>query len=164
MSDQPSGKPGAPAPPMTTSRLIDAPRAAVFEAWGNAESIKRWFSPAFFTIPEAKIDFRPGGQFEICMRAPTGQDFWSKGHYVEIVPPERLVSESSAIGLTGQPTFTALTTATFTEEGAGTRLDVRQEYTLFDPMMVAALAGAAEGWRTTLDKLEQEVARKKPGD
>lgn len=155
-----TGSAGIPGPPLAVSRRIAAPRAAVFAAWSNADSIRRWFSPAYFSVSEATIDFRPGGVFAVCMKAPNGQEFWSKGHYVEIVPGERIVSEANAIGLMGRPAFTARTTATFADDGGGTRLDVRQEYTVFDPMMAGALAGASEGWRTTLDKLEAEVGRR----
>ncbi len=39
-------------------------------------------------------------------------------------------------------------------------MDVVQTYTFIDPSMAAPMvAGASEGWRTTLDKLEQEVLR-----
>jgi uncharacterized protein YndB with AHSA1/START domain len=39
-------------------------------------------------------------------------------------------------------------------------MDVVQTYTFVDPSMAAPMvAGAPEGWRTTLDKLEQEVLR-----
>jgi len=38
-------------------------------------------------------------------------------------------------------------------------MTVRQEYEVFDPAFAFAIEGAPEGWRTTLDKLEREVAR-----
>ena len=43
-------------------------------------------------------------------------------------------------------------------------MDVVQTYTFIDPSMAAwMVAGAPEGWRTTLDKLEQEVVRLQGG-
>ncbi len=43
-------------------------------------------------------------------------------------------------------------------------MDVVQTYTFIDPAMAAPMvAGAPEGWRTTLDKLEQEVVRMQGG-
>ena len=38
-------------------------------------------------------------------------------------------------------------------------MTVRQAYEIFDPSFQNAVEGAPEGWRTTLDKLEREVAR-----
>ena len=59
----------------------------------------------------------------------------------------------------GVKKFTAHTTVTFEAEGAGTRMTVRQVYDIHDEAFLFAVEGASEGWRTTLDKLEQEVAR-----
>ncbi len=144
--------------PLVISRTFAAPRDLVFKAWSSAEHLKRWFSPEGFTVPEAEIDFRPGGVFDVCMRSPEGQDFWSRGSYNEISPPDRLVF-TSAVTIGGSKKFTVHTTVTFEAEGAGTRMTVRQVYDIHDEAFLSAVEGSAEGWRTTLDKLEQEVAR-----
>ncbi|HEV7997390.1 MAG TPA: SRPBCC family protein [Stellaceae bacterium] len=156
-------KTGIKPEPLVISRTFPVPREQVFKAWSSAEHLKRWFSPEGYTVPEAEIDFRPGGVCAICMRSSEGQDFWSRGKYLEIAPPQRLVF-TSAIAVGGSQKFTAHTTVTFEAEGAGTRMTVRQIYEVFDADFLAAVAGAAEGWRTTLDKLEQEVARIAGGD
>ena len=149
---------GSNPEPLVISRVFDAPRALVFRAWSSAEHIKRWFSPETYTVPEATVDFRPGGTCDICMRSPDGQDFWSRGHFIEVFPPERLVL-TFTVGDVGAPKFTAHTTVTFEEVGAKTRMNVRQAYEIYDPNFMAAVQGAPAGWRTTLDKLEAEVAR-----
>ena len=149
--------------PLVLTRSFAAPRELVFRAWSTAEHMKRWFCPEHFTVPHAEVDFRPGGVCVICMRAPDGQEFWSRGSYIEIVPPERLV-------LTGGVTigdvlrFRAHTTVTFATEGAATRMTVRQEHEILDPAFAGAIAGAAEGWRTTLDRLAAEVVRMQASD
>jgi uncharacterized protein YndB with AHSA1/START domain len=144
--------------PLTISRVFPAPRELVFKAWSRADHIKRWFSPATYTTPEAEIDFRPGGVFVVCMRSPEGQDFWSRGTFLEISPPERLALALDAeVG--GVKRFTAHTAVTFEVEERGTRMTVRQSYEFHDLAFVFAARGAPEGWRTTLDKLEKEVAR-----
>lgn len=145
--------------PLLISRIFPAPRALVFKAWSSADHMRRWFCPEHFTVPHATVDFRPGGICEICMRAPDGQEFWSKGHYIEIAPPGRLVFTSGMIGENDVPLFTALTTVTFEEAAGGTRMTVHQAYEVFDESMLGAIEGAPEGWRTTLDGLEREVAR-----
>ena len=144
--------------PLVITRTFAAPRPLVFKAWSSAEHMKRWFCPEGFTVPEAEVDFRPGGTCAICMRSPAGQDMWSRGKYIEISPPERLVFTSEVVnGMI--PAFTAHTTVTFEAEGPGTRMTVRQVYDIHDENFRFAIEGASEGWRTTLDKLEQEVAR-----
>jgi uncharacterized protein YndB with AHSA1/START domain len=144
--------------PITVSRVFDAPRELVFKAWSTAEHIKRWFSPDVCTVPEAEIDFRPGGAFVICMRMPDGTDHWARGKFTEVSPVDRLAF-TFAVEMAGAVRFTAETHVAFEVEGAGTRMTVRQVYELHDPAFSGAPAGALEGWRTTLDKLEKEIAR-----
>ncbi len=146
-------------PPLVVTRVLRAPRATVFRAWSSAEHVKRWFAPEGFSVPEARIDFRPGGAFEVCMRSPDGQDFWSRGHYLEVVGSERLVFQDEAV-VEDVARFRTRTTVTLEDAGSDTtRLTVRQEYELLDADFAGAIKGAPEGWRTTLDRLEQEVVR-----
>jgi uncharacterized protein YndB with AHSA1/START domain len=144
--------------PLVISRTFSAPRDVVFKAWSSAEHMKRWFSPEGYTVPEAEIDFLPGGVCAICMRSPEGQDFWSRGSYIEISPPDRLVF-TTAVTVGDSKKFTAHTTVTFEANGMGTRMTVHQTYDIHDEAFLFAVEGAPGGWRTTLDKLEQEVAR-----
>ena len=144
--------------PLVLSRTFPAPRELVFKAWSSAEHIKRWFCPEGCSVPEAEVDFRPGGVFAVCMRMPTGEDHWSRGTYDEISPPDRLAF-SGAVIVDGEAKFTVYTTVTFEDDGVGTRMTVRQDYDIHDPAFLFAIEGATEGWRTTLDKLDREVSR-----
>jgi uncharacterized protein YndB with AHSA1/START domain len=145
--------------PLVISRTFPAARKLVFEAWSSADHLKRWFCPAGFTVPEARIEFRVGGAFDICMRSPDGHDHWTKGHYVEIVPNTRLVIDMSPAVGNGEPLFQAHTVVNFADRGDGTQLDITQTYTILDPAAESMIGGAAQGWSQTLDRLEQEVAR-----
>jgi uncharacterized protein YndB with AHSA1/START domain len=158
MAQANDAKAGIKVTPLVISRTFPAPRALVFKAWSSAEHVKRWFCPEGYTVPAAEIDFRPGGVCTICMRSPEGQDFWSKGAYIEISPPNRLVF-TTGIAVGDSQKFTAHTIVSFEDDGAGTRMTVRQTYDVHDESFLFAIEGAPEGWRTTLDKLEKEVAR-----
>jgi uncharacterized protein YndB with AHSA1/START domain len=144
--------------PLVVSRAFPAPRELVFKAWSSAEHIKRWFSPEGCSVPEAEVDFRPGGVFALSMRLPTGQEHWLRGTFDEVSPTDRLGFTADVIS-GGEKRFTAYTTVTFEDDGAGTRMTVRQAYEVHDPAFLSAIERSAEGWRTTLDKLEREVAR-----
>lgn len=149
---------GLRSEPLVISRRFPAARDLVFRAWSSAEHMKRWFSPESYTVPEAEIDCRPGGVFAICMRSADGQVSWCRGTYVEVVPSERL-KFSAVVIVDGVPRFTAHTTVTFADDEAGTRMTVHQAYDIHDEAFITAVKGAPVGWRTTLDKLAQEVAR-----
>jgi uncharacterized protein YndB with AHSA1/START domain len=83
--------------------------------------------------------------------------------FVEVTPHTRLVIDMHAVDAAGAPLFRAYTEVTFSDALAGTQMDVVQTYSFIDPAVAAPMvAGASEGWRTTLDKLEQEVLRAVP--
>lgn len=146
--------------PLVIERHFDAPRALVFRAWTTAEHMKNWFSPEHFTTPEAVIECRPGGRFDICMQAPDGQKFWNHGRFIDVVENESLSFEAGAhVDDSGNAPFAVRTFVTFRDDGDGSLMSVRQEYEIYDEAAQAMVGGAPEGWRTTLDKLEREVAR-----
>src|SRR5215831_15555131 len=150
--------------PLRLSRVFHARRETVFRAWSSAEHVKRWFSPETYSVSDAKIEMHVGGPFEVCMRSPTGEEHWIRGTFVEVAPYGRLVIDMRVDGHAGEPLFRAYTEVDFSDALGGTRMDVVQTYTFIDPSIAAGMvAGAAEGWRTTLDKLEKEVVRMQGG-
>jgi uncharacterized protein YndB with AHSA1/START domain len=92
---------------LTITRIFDAPRALVFEAFSKAEHLKRWFAPDGFTVPDCEMDFRVGGTYRLCMRG-LGRDHWVHGIYREIVKPERIVS-TGILENEGTETLTTIT-------------------------------------------------------
>jgi uncharacterized protein YndB with AHSA1/START domain len=148
---------------LEVSRRFDAPPALVFKAWSSAEHVKHWFCPAIFTVPEAHVEFQVGGRFEVCMQAPDGKRHWTRGRFVELEPARRLVIDMGVPGEDGELLFRAHTTVTFTDTCPGTRMDVRQEYTLFAPIAEMMVRGASMGWEQTLDRLAREVAHMRDG-
>ncbi len=150
--------PGAQTP-LVISRVFPAPPELVFLAWSSAEHLRHWFCPAAYTVPEACVEFRVGGAFDICMRSPDGQDHWTRGRFTEIVPHSRLGIDMTPEIERDRPLFRARTVVRFTKEGGGTRLEVTQSYTLLDPAAAPMIQGAPMGWGQTLDRLALEVAR-----
>src|SRR4029079_16263900 len=73
------------------TRVFNAPRRLVFEAWTKPELLARWFGPRGWTVPVCEIDLRPGGAYRYVLRGPDGAEMGMRGVYREIVPPERLV-------------------------------------------------------------------------
>ncbi len=151
-------------PPLRLSRIFHARRETVFKAWSSSDHVKRWFSPETFTVSDAKVQMHVGGAFEICMRSPAGEEHWSRGKFVEVTPHTRLVIDMHVDDDAGKKLFRAYTEVEFSDALGGTRMDVVQTYTFTDPSIAAPMvAGAPEGWRTTLDKLEKEVVRMQGG-
>ncbi|MCQ6562806.1 SRPBCC family protein [Paenibacillus mendelii] len=75
------------------TRVFDFPVELVWKAWTNPSLVMQWWGPIQYTSPRCEIDFREGGKFLFCMRAPDsqgGQESYSAGVYKKIVPMERL--------------------------------------------------------------------------
>ncbi len=146
-------------PPVRVSRTLHAPRELVFQAWSSADHVKRWFAPTGYTVPQATVDMRVGGAFEVLMRAPDGVEHWVRGVFVEITPNERLELDLIVYDDKRNPLFRAMTEARFADALGGTRLEVTQGYLVLDPKAAWMAEGAPEGWSQTLDKLSAEVLR-----
>ena len=100
--------------PLRVSRLFSAPRETVFKAWSSADHVKRWFCPNGYSVPEAKVEMRVGGAFEVCMRSPEGVDHWTRGTFTEVAAPERLTIDHHVIDpCGGGPLFSAVTEVKF---------------------------------------------------
>ena len=140
------------------SRVIDAPRELVFEAWTKVEHLRRWFCPAGWTVTDCQCDFQPGGRFDICMRSPDGRDHWSRCRYTQIVRPERIAYASAVAIGDGEPLYDGEALILFTAQGEGTRLDVRHALTLYDPSAAWMAEAVRPGWEDGLDKLATLVA------
>jgi uncharacterized protein YndB with AHSA1/START domain len=144
--------------PLRISRVFHAPREIVFRAWSTADHIKRWFAPANCTVPEARVEMRPGGIFEARMCGPEGIDHWSRGKFVEVNPHDRLVLDLHVSDGNGRTLFRAYTEVDFADVIGGMRVDITQTYTFANPKEAArAAALAPQGWSQTLDKLEVEL-------
>jgi uncharacterized protein YndB with AHSA1/START domain len=72
------------------SRVIDAPRELVFEAFTGVRHLSRWWGPEGFTTTTRSFEFRVGGEWDFVMHGPDGTDYHEWITWQEIVPPERI--------------------------------------------------------------------------
>jgi uncharacterized protein YndB with AHSA1/START domain len=72
------------------TRIFDAPRVVVFEAWTKAEHVSQWWDPSGVPLPICEIDLRPNGAFR-WVNSAHGMEHSFTGTYSEITAPERLV-------------------------------------------------------------------------
>ena len=77
------------------TRVFDAPRQLVYDAFRKPELLKRWFGPRGYSLVVCEVDFRIGGGFRFVLRGPDGKDMGMRGVYTELAPPERSVHMES---------------------------------------------------------------------
>ena len=76
---------------LTLTKLLDAPRAAIWRCWTEPDLLRQWFAPRPWTTPHAELDVRPGGASLIIMRSPDGAEIPNQSVFLEVVPERRLV-------------------------------------------------------------------------
>jgi uncharacterized protein YndB with AHSA1/START domain len=75
------------------TRVLDAPRRLVFDAFTKPELVKRWLlGPPGWSMPVCEIDLRVGGSYRYVWRHVNGNEMGMGGVYREIVAPERIVA------------------------------------------------------------------------
>lgn len=73
------------------SRLIDAPRDVVFEAFTSVDHLSAWWGPDGFTTTTRQFEFREGREWVFTMHGPDGTDYAEWIQWREIAAPERIV-------------------------------------------------------------------------
>ena len=154
-------------PPVDTSdreivitRVFDAPRELVWEAWTNPEHVVKWWGPRGFTTTIEEMNVRPGGVWKHVMHGPDGTDYPNKSIFTEVVKPERIVYTHGG-GKKGGPGAQFVATWTFDAlEDGKSRLTVRMVFpSAADRDTVVKEYGAIEGGKQTLERLGEQLAK-----
>ncbi len=140
---------------LVLTRIFDAPRHLVWEAWTKKEHLDSWSCPRGFTMPESRGDLRVGGAWSFLMIAPSGEKFPCSGVYREIVPNELLVMTHGWVEDDGTRPWETTVTVRFEDAGAGqTKLTLEQA--IFKS--VESRDGHNGGWSECFDKLGELLA------
>lgn len=135
------------------TRLFDAPRELVFDAFTNPEHVPHWFGPRGWSLPLCEIDLRPGGSWRYVLRGPNGEEMGMSGEYKEITPPERVVTTESFDDYPGD----SLNTLLLTEEDGKTRYTVTVLYPSKETRDAVLASGMSEGAAETLERLAEHL-------
>lgn len=166
----------APTAPFVMTRVFDAPRELVYQAWTREDHLAKWFGPKDVLIAKCSLDLRAGGQFHFAFQMPDGGLMWNKWVFREIAPPERLVFIVSFSDESGSITrapfdhnwpaemLSVVTFANHAGIGRGTVVTVHwtahnasaAEQKTFDH----GHATMGSGWKSTLDELADFLAVK----
>lgn len=161
---EPKIKPAAPTADreLVISRIIDAPRERVWEAWTDPKQVVHWWGPTGFTTTIHKMEVRPGGVWEHTMRGPDGTEYPNHSSFIEVVKPERIVyiHGGGTKGVKGVSFQSTWTFEAVTEDGREkTRLTMRGVFeTAEERNRVVEEFGALEGGKQTLGRLDEYVS------
>jgi len=144
------------------TRVFDAPRSLVFDAWTKPELLKRWLGVrGGWTFAVCEVDLRVGGSYRFVWRGPTGAEMGMGGVYREIVRPERLVATEKF----DEPWYEgdALDTTTFVERGGKTAATTTVRYASQEVrdavLKTPMLTGVAESYDKMAEVLASRVGQ-----
>src|SRR5262249_32473036 len=84
---------GAAAPDreIVSTRVFEAPRELLFQAFSDPAHLAQWWGPKGFPNTVHEFDLRPGGAWRMTMHGPDGVNYRNESVFVEVVRPERIV-------------------------------------------------------------------------
>lgn len=150
------------------TRIFDAPRESVWKAWTECDRLTQWWGPKDFTTPLCKINLRPGGQFQNCMRSPEGRNYCGKGTYREVIPLDRIVYTDSFAdeqgnivpathyGMSADYPLEMPVTVTFEEIQGKTRFTLQHA---LGHVPASERDLCEQGWNESLDKLNEYLTK-----
>ena len=138
------------------TRVFDAPRSRVFDAYTKPELIKRWMGPRGWSLVVADIDLKEGGAYRFVGRGVDGKDMGWGGIYREVARPERLVATEKF----DQPWYPgeALVTTVLTEQGGKTTLTTTVRYESRAARDGVLKTSMKDGLAQSYDRLEELLA------
>jgi uncharacterized protein YndB with AHSA1/START domain len=140
----------------TITRVLDAPREAVWRAWIDPDEAPYWLHPRGITTPRELVDFdvRPGGRYRYTMVAADGTEYPTVGTYREVAPFDRLVFTWGSPGDADE--VMPVITVELADHGSG-----NQTHMTFHLEGIAGKPGdqnVYDGWSEALDLLGERLA------
>jgi uncharacterized protein YndB with AHSA1/START domain len=142
---------------LVVTRVFNAPRRLVFEAWSKPDLVRRWLlGPPGWTMPVCEIDLRVGGAYRFLWRKEDGSEMGMGGVYREVVPPERTVATEKfeKAWYEGE----ALVTNVLTEHGGKTTSTLTVCYPTKEGRDTALKSGMAKGMAAGYARLDEVLA------
>lgn len=141
------------------TRVFDAPRVLVFDAWTKPELLTRWLGNRNgWTFAVCEVDLKVGGRYRWIWRGPEKEEIESAGAFREIARPERLATTETmrvdAVTYPGE----ALNTTVLTEKDGRTTCTLTSRYPSKDIRDGALQSGMADGVGDSYDNLDRVLA------
>lgn len=139
---------------LTVSRIIKAPRSAVWRAWEESEHLVKWWAPAPIVTISKRHDFYAGGAFDTVMRMEDGTEHGGEGCFLEVIKNERIVFTDALQGgwrPNEESFFSAI--ITLEEHAEGTKYTAVALHKNDEDRRKHADMGFEQGWGTCIEQL-----------
>ena len=146
---------------LTISRIIKAPRSAVWSAWTNPSNLEKWWIPEPSRCKVVEMDLEPGGSF-VTQLSENGGEFIPhvRGCFLAVEELERIVFTDSLVGgwrPAEEPFMTAV--ITMRDHPMGTEYDAHVMHKSKADRALHEKLGFYDGWGTVVEQLARLVER-----
>ena len=134
------------------TRVFSAPAKLVFDCHTKPEYVQRWLlGPPGWSMPICEIDLKVGGSYRYVWRNDdNGTEFGTRGKFLEIAAPKRIVHTESMDGMAGE----ALCTLMLVESGGRTTLSITMMFPSKEARDQALQTGMTDGMAMSYDRLQ----------
>jgi uncharacterized protein YndB with AHSA1/START domain len=140
------------------TRVFQAPRRLVFDAFTRPELLKRWlFGPDGWSLDVCEVDLRPGGRYRyVWRRERTNAEMGAGGVFLEVAPPERIVATErfDDAWYPGE----SVGTIVLAEASGRTTLTQTLRYESREARDIALKSGMEDGLKAGYDRIESVLA------
>lgn len=142
------------------TRVIDAPRESVFDAWADLEQLGAWFGPKGMAIETHEADIRVGGVWRFDMVADDGTRYDNRMIFLRLDRP-RLIEVDYGNDKDEDPGKFRMLVTLDEQTNGKTVLTLRQMHPTRAQRDAKLGFGAVEFGGETLDKLADHVAARR---
>jgi uncharacterized protein YndB with AHSA1/START domain len=140
------------------SRVFDAPREMVWNAWTDPKQVALWWGPKGFSTTIEVMDVRPGGVWKHVMHGPDGTDYPNESVFLDVLRFERIVYTLTG-GRRGGPVVHMEKLVTFEDVAGGTLVTMRLVFPSAEARdQNVRDYGSIEGGEQTLERLAGYLA------
>jgi len=132
------------------TRVFDAPRPLVFEAFTSPDLLPRWLEAPGRAMTVCEIDLRAGGAYRFVWSGQGRTDVGSYGVYREVLAPERIVRTEAWVDWDAGE---VLVTTEFAEERQQTTVTIRALFPSREIRDAVLEAGMKSGAVANYDRL-----------
>lgn len=145
----------APDAEVVITRVFQAPRALVWDAWTRPGHLRRWMlGPDGWDMPVCEVDLRVGGRQRYVWRRQDGTEMEITGVYEALDAPVHMVSRESW----GPVWPDTVNTLSLSESDGATTMVVSIRYPSAAACDAARGTGMEAGMQMSFDRLERYLA------
>jgi uncharacterized protein YndB with AHSA1/START domain len=140
---------------------FDAPIERVWQLWADPRKLERWWGPPTYPATFEEHDLAPGGDVTYFMTGPEGDQSRGWWRVTSVNPPKSLEFTDGFANPDGTPNTDMPTTRMhmqLTEQGRGTRMELRSVFDSREQMEQLVNTGMEEGLRQAVGQMDALLA------